>query len=143
MKRIISFLIATFIMLPFPVLADEIPVYLNGDPLVFDVPPRIINDRTMVPMRKIFETLGASVEWVPEARMIFATKGEACILMQIDVPAMAIKNLDSGAEEKLRLDAAPVIVESRTLVPLRAVSESYGLRVEWKEHERAVYITTQ
>ena len=141
MKRIIALCVVLLVLFPTACFAEDIPVYLNGQKLEFDVPPQIMNDRTMVPMRKIFETLGATVEWVPEARLIFATREATCVLLQIDVPAMAIKNFDTNQEEKVILDTAPVIVDSRTLVPLRAISEAYGLTVEWNDVERAVYIT--
>lgn len=53
---ILSILTGVLVM---PVMAEEdIKVVLNGTELTFDVPPKLINDRTMVPMRKIFESLG-------------------------------------------------------------------------------------
>ena len=66
----------------------EISVEINGQAISFDVPPQIINDRTMVPMRKIFETLGAKVEWLAQTRQILAIKGEDAIVMQIDAPVI-------------------------------------------------------
>ena len=141
MKKIVVLVLAFLIVLPLGAFADNIPVYINGEAIEFDVQPAIINDRTMVPMRKIFETLGADIEWIPEPKMIFATKGAKCVLMQIGAPAMAIKDFATDDEIRIELDTAPVIVDDRTLVPLRAVSEAYGMNVEWNDEERAVYIT--
>ena len=57
------------------VIADEeIRVVLDGQELYFDVPPQLINNRTMVPMRKIFEAMGASVEWEGTTQTIHAKK---------------------------------------------------------------------
>ncbi|MEE1050022.1 MAG: copper amine oxidase N-terminal domain-containing protein, partial [Clostridia bacterium] len=66
-KRIVSVILVLVMMISAVSLtsfaADEIKVLLDGQELMFDVPPQLINDRTMVPMRKIFETLGATVSW--------------------------------------------------------------------------------
>ena len=55
---------------------NEIKVMLNSVQLSFDVPPQIINDRTMVPMRKIFEALGATVLWHDDTKEVVATKDD-------------------------------------------------------------------
>jgi len=63
---------------------DEISVYINNERLDFDVPPIIIDDRTLVPMRAIFEALGAEVEWNEYEQSITATRGDTTtIYMQI------------------------------------------------------------
>ena len=68
-ERFIALVVCFAMVLPFlcavPVMAEQKPitVILNGAPLEFDVPPVIINSRTMVPMRAIFEALGAKVNW--------------------------------------------------------------------------------
>lgn len=102
MKKIISLLTTVVIMLSsFGVLAAEkVCVTLNGNPIEFDVPAQIINDRTMVPMRKIFESLGANVEWVEEQQGIIATKGSNVIVMKIGSNLMFVTDVSTGIEEK-------------------------------------------
>ena len=81
MRKIVSAVVS--VMLVFGllgtnvVLADvaEIQVILNGERLEFDVPPQIINDRTMVPMRAIFEALGMEVEWNQETQTVWGQRG--------------------------------------------------------------------
>lgn len=143
MKKIISLLLilAAFLSFTAAYAENNVTVNLCGKVLEFDVQPTIINDRTMVPMRKIFEELGANVEWVGESKMIFATKGAKCILLQIGQPAMAIKDFMTDEEIIIRLDTAPVIVDDRTLVPLRAVSEALDMNVDWDGETYTVYIT--
>ena len=147
MKKFISLFIVFIMLFSTVAFADEeitgetASVVLNGEKIEFDVNPMIINDRTMVPMRKIFEKLGAQVEWVEQSEMIFATKGAKCILLQINVPAMAINDFAKEEITKFELDTAPIIVNDRTLVPLRAVSESLDMNVEWDESTYTVYIT--
>ena len=120
----------------------EISVEINGQAISFDVPPQIINDRTMVPMRKIFETLGAKVEWLAQTRQILAIKGEDAIVMQIDAPVILKNSFADGNEERVALDVAPIIIDGRTLVPVRAVSESLNATVEWLGDTKTVQITT-
>lgn len=116
--------------------AKDVTVTLDGKDVVFDVAPQIMEDRTMVPLRAIFEALGATVEWDESTRTITSFKDETVVIMQID------NNILFKGEEKVELDVAPVIVDDRTLVPLRAVSESFGLNVEWNEETYAVTITS-
>lgn len=120
--------------------ADDIIVMINNEQVEFDVPPQIINDRTMVPMRKIFETLGADVEWHGESELIIATKDEDIIVMEIGEESFFVTNVISGETKNIILDSPPVIINDRTLVPVRAISESLGYIVEWNQETRTVLI---
>ena len=106
---------------------DSISVYVNGTELTLDVPPMLENDRTLVPMRAIFEALGAEVSWYPEDRTIVAVRGGTTVFMQVDDWYMAVN------DEWIALDAPPRIVNDRTLIPLRAVAEALGAQVGWDE----------
>ena len=77
-KKVISIVLSLVFILSLSnaVFADNgITVKLDDKQLTFDVPPQIIDGRTMVPMRKIFEELGASVDWNAETRTITSKKG--------------------------------------------------------------------
>ena len=115
-----------------------ITVYINGESVYFDVEPQLINGRTMVPMRAIFEALDCEVEWDNDNQQITATKKEdavvTTIVMQIDKNSMMVDE-----EEKI-LDVAPTLVDGRTLVPVRAISEALGVNVEWHNPIQAVDI---
>lgn len=105
-----------------------ISVYLNGEKLSFDVQPQIINSRTMVPMRKIFESLGTVVGWNNNTQTaISVRKG--------DVVSVGIGGhyLTVNGEQKL-LDSPPVVISGRTLVPVRAIAESFNCDVEWYDY---------
>ena len=115
---------------------NTIKVLYNGEVVETDVAPQIINDRTYVPMRAIFEKFGAYVKWDGDTKTITAKKNSKTITMQIDSTTMT-KN-DETVEE----DVAPTIVNDRTLVPVRAVSELLGLDVEWDESDKEVAITS-
>ncbi len=113
----------------------NVSVMLFGKALAFDQPPLIQNDRTLVPFRKIFEEMGAEVFWDDATKTVTAEKGDIKITLTIGQQTM-YKN-----GEAVLLDAAAVIVNSRTLVPLRAVSEAFGCKVDWDGEERIVWIT--
>ena len=95
MKKTISFLLVLVLFTSLfvsPVFAyKEISVYVNGKRLELDVPPQIIDGRTMVPMRAIFEELGASVYWNAEKKSIYAIKMDTEVFMGIDT-TMVVKS---------------------------------------------------
>ena len=138
-KKIVSLLLAavlTFTCLGVVALAeDEIKVVLNGEELLFDVPPQSIDGRTMVPMRKIFEAMGAVVNWDNDTQTVTAVKDDTTVIMQINNPTIRV-NL-----EEIVLDVPPQIVDTRTLVPARAVAESLNADVTWDWDTRTVIIT--
>ena len=104
-----------------------ITVLLDGKPVSFDVQPQLINSRTMVPMRAIFEALGATVEWDEASQSVTSKKDNKVIVMQVNNPVMTV----SGTS--VTLDSPPVVVSDRTLVPVRAISEALGCSVGWDE----------
>lgn len=116
--------------------AGDISVFVNGEPLEFDVPPIIENERTLVPMRAIFEALGAKVSWDGDTATVTAKKGEDTLSITIGSNIL-YKN---GAATEL--DVPAKIVDERTLVPVRAVSESFDAEVDWNGEEQSVLITT-
>ena len=139
MKKLISVIIAAAVVISSftAVLGDdEITVLLDGEKLEFDVQPQIINDRTMVPMRVIFEALGADVEWDGSTKSITSQKDETVIIMTIGYDTMFLNY------SPVTLDSPPVIVDDRTLVPLRAVAESFNCAVDWENATRTVTILT-
>ena len=126
---------------------DSIKVMQDGQYIDFTdangnkVEPQIINDRTMVPFRKIFNSLGVSDEnitWIAETRTIVAKKDNIEIELQIE-NNVAEKTV-SGETTTITLDAAPVIYESRTLVPVRFIAESMEKLVGWDKYNRTVII---
>jgi hypothetical protein len=116
--------------------AESVQVTINGSPLQLDVPPVIINGRVMVPLRAIFEALGATVQWNPVDQSIVATKGNTAIRLQIGSTAA----FNNGVQ--VTLDAAPQIEGGRTLVPVRFVGEALGAEVTWDGTNRQVNIVT-
>lgn len=105
-------------------------IYINGQQLYCDSPPVIENGRTLVPMRVIFEALGQSVMWNNVDRSIRTGN----IWLQIN------NNKAYVGDNEIVLDVAPKIIENRTYVPLRFISESLGKEVLWNENIRRIDI---
>lgn len=110
----------------------QIPVYLNGERLWFDVPPVLRDNRTLVPLRKIFETLGAEVEF--ESGVVTAQKDGTTIVLKINERNATING------KVTTLDVPARIVDDRTMVPLRFVGEAMGAKVEWDNPSKTVFI---
>lgn len=112
-----------------------ISVYLNNKQIDFDTNPIIESDRTLVPMRAIFEALGAEVKWYDETNTAAAVKDDVTVSVTIDGDTM----LKNG--ESITLDVpARLIDDSRTFIPLRVVSEAFGCTVNWSEELQRVDI---
>lgn len=133
-KYFLLILIAS--MFSFSGLAQAAPqVILNGQSLSFDVPPVIENDRTLVPLRAIFEALGASVQWDGESQMVTANKAGTEI--KLIIGGSAYKN-----GTPVNLDIRAKIISNRTMVPLRFIAESLGCQVSWDDATQTVTITS-
>lgn len=140
MKKIIAaVLAATSVMTASAsVFADDtIKVLVNGTQVEFDVQPFIENERTLVPMRAIFEALGAEVAWDEDDRTVISYDpvSDVSITMQADSDVMFVD------EEAVTLDVPAKIVSDRTFVPLRAISESMNSTVDWDDATRTITIT--
>lgn len=143
MKKLLILLLCFIMVFPVSAFAaenDEISVLVSGSKLEFDVQPQIIDGRTMVPMRKIFEALGANVQWVGEANLIIATKGLNIMAMEIGKNTFSVTNIATQETKNIELDVSPVIIDSRTLVPVRAISEALNMKVDWDNETRTVLI---
>lgn len=113
---------------------DPLFVELNGTILQFEQPPILLNNRTLVPLRTIFETLGAKVHWDAATSTITANKGGVSIELVVG-STEARRN-----EETILLDAPPTIVNGHTLIPIRFVSEALGATVTWDAENKTILI---
>ncbi|MBO4898116.1 MAG: right-handed parallel beta-helix repeat-containing protein [Clostridia bacterium] len=119
---------------------EDIKVYLDNKELSFDVAPIIVDDRVLVPMRVIFEALGAEVTWEGETKTAIAYDPETERVLAITIGSNIMLDGDGN---KIILDVPARIESGRTLLPLRAVSEAFGCLVEWDGLEREVDIINE
>lgn len=100
-----------------------------------DVTPKIVNDRTMLPIRFIAEALGAEVEWNGLEQKVTIVKDDIEIIITIN----SDKAIVNG--KTVTLDSPAFIENDRTYLPLRFISENLGAKVEWVEDTQQVIIT--
>ena len=111
-------------------------IELDGNPLSFDVAPIQVGGRTMVPMRAIFEALGADVQWSDYTQSVTATRGDTDVQLTIGATEAQVDG------RTVALDVPAMIHQGSTMVPLRFVSESLGADVHWSEARQLVSIST-
>lgn len=116
---------------------NNITVTINERNIDFDVPPQLVNDRTMVPLRAIFEALGATVNWNSETETITSKRDNTIISLTINNPTMYVNG------EAVILDSPACLISDRTLVPVRAISEAFKARVYWNDETQTVAILTE
>lgn len=136
MKKLAAVLCAVMLLPAAASAEEDIKVFVNDNEVSFDQPPVIYNDRTMVPMRAVFESLGLTVQWFDDEQRITAFDDNVNITMFIGEEYIYVDG------EGFEIDVAPMIINSRTLVPLRAIGESLGGSVEWYPESRTVTIDT-
>ena len=119
---------------------DTISVVVNGTEVIFDVPPQIINGRTMVPVRAIFEALGADVYWDDATKTVYAEKPESDWVPYVKLTIGGNIMEGSYVGNSYWLESPATMIDGRTLVPARAAAEGFGHIVEWDESTRTVYI---
>ena len=134
MKKLLLIVLMLLMAIAAPVYADDIKIIVDGQELMMDTQPVIEAGTTLVPMRAIFEALEATVDYQADLRQVIGRKGDNTISLTIDSNT-AYKN-----GEALALAAAPRIIEGRTMVPLRFVSDALGCSVEWNGETRTVEI---
>lgn len=140
MKKILSAILLIAAILTVSVFAadaNSVTVNLNGEKIdcaSYGQEATIVEGRTLVPLRAIFEALGASVEWDGTTKTVTSVLGETEIKLTIGEKAL-YKN-----GEAVELDVPAQIMNDRTMVPVRAISESFGVNVEWDGDSRTVIL---
>lgn len=120
-------------------------VLVNGSPIKSDFSPYVTSGRTFVPVRELTEGLGAEVNWDGDNMTVEIKFGEKTIVLKINSDVTYVdgkKNVvDKDQIPKLALYNSPRI-ETKTMIPLRFVSETLGYNVSWDEKTSTALITT-
>jgi hypothetical protein len=121
-----------------PPAPAQISVTISGAPVAFPagVAPVIQDDRTLVPVRGVFEHLGFDVVWEPDglARTVDLVSSTHTLRLFIDSQTFYV----NGAARTL--DVAPRIIGGSTMLPLRQPLEAVGLNIGWNPYTRTVLI---
>lgn len=112
----------------------KISLLINGSPLKADVPPILENNSVLVPLRAVSTALGAGVQWDGLNKTITITKPGRKIFLKIDDYSAGLNNTT------ISLAASPKIIDGRTMVPLRFISEALGAVVNWNNATKTVTV---
>lgn len=117
--------------------SQQIKVQVDGQPVYFaNTQPQYINGRVLVPLRGVFEQMGANVLWNQEARVVTATRGSTDVRLTIGQRLATING------SPINLDVPAMVLNGSTMVPIRFVSEALGAQVGWLAADRLVTINT-
>lgn len=116
--------------------AEGVQVDLNSLPVEFDTPAVIHNDRVMVPFRGLAELLNVTVDWLSDSQTVVADSSGSQVRLQVG-NSTAYQN-----NRAVQLDAPPLLVGGRVLVPLRFFSEAFGCQVAWKPADNQVSLVS-
>lgn len=126
------------IALPAVSLAEEdtITVMVDNDQVEFDQQPTIIEGRTLVPIRAVFEKAGASVEWDQARLTATIAYGENTVRISPD------KDIMFRNDKAVALDVPAQMINDRILIPVRAISDALDFGVTWNGYLSTVLIAT-
>lgn len=149
-KIITSAIAAAAVFMSTAAFAANPSVVLNNRVIDFEDQPAVITDegRTLVPVRGVFEKMGARVDWFEADRSIAVVTKDSLtkIVLKVDDSVMKVRHftgLMDYTEEQFTLDAAPRIMNDRTMIPLRVISEALGCDVQWDGETYTVTINTE
>lgn len=116
----------------------DYPVFLqvDGVPVEADVMPVIIKERTLIPARAVFERMGAVVNWDEGARLVEISMGTSNVKLTIDSNTAFVNG------NAVTMDVPAMIIDSRTLIPVRFVAESLSFGVGWNDLSRTVLLNS-
>lgn len=144
MKKILLGILITLLLINSLIVFAEsdISVYVNDKQIAFDQQPIVEDGRTLVPVRAIVENMGAIVDWESKTQTVKITLDGKTSVLRVDINDMIFGTIANPDESKLiKLDVPPRIYNGRTLLPIRAVVESFGGSVEWIETAKRIYVT--
>ena len=144
-KNIVALILSLFFIINIiaifvPMIAKaetNIKIKYNNQELTSDVAPFISNNRVLIPVRMVFEALGAAVYWNEQYRFVTITYGEKNFQFTID------SNIAYVNSSEYILDTEAKVYSGRTFVPVRFLAENCGLNVTWSDMDKTVYINSE
>ncbi|MCM3716429.1 stalk domain-containing protein [Alkalihalobacillus oceani] len=115
---------------------SPVSIEVDGERIALAEGAFTVQNRTVVPLRSIFERLGASVKWNSANREVQIESSEKSIRLPVHRPYAYLDG------ERVELDVSALLVDNRTYVPVRFIAEALGAKVEWQSKEQTVRITT-
>jgi len=117
-------------------------MYVNDNPVEIDVPPIIIEGRTYLPIRWVAEPIEANVDWSSQERKVTVSLKDKTIELWIGKYMAKVNNVDTPIDPENK-KVVPMIVNGRTMLPLRFIAENLGCDVQWDGITKTITITYQ
>lgn len=138
-KHIIAIIFSLAIFL-FPMTfyaSPPLTLTISGEAVSFtDQTPTIVDGRTLVPVRDVFETLGYRTSWEPNTQTVTLQNVHYTVTIEID------SNVFTTNGEEFALDVPAQIINGRTMLPIRSILESVGFYVDWDASTSTIAVTT-
>lgn len=109
-------------------------IIAKGKNLKFDTPPVVKAGRTLVPVRALTEAFGATVDWDPIEQKITISNETTQIILQLNNGTAYVNGVE------VAIEVPPLTINNRTVVPLRFITETLGLKVDWDDETGTVEI---
>ncbi|MCE3203688.1 stalk domain-containing protein [Paenibacillus sonchi] len=109
-------------------------ITVNGAKKAIDVAPIVKDASTYVPIKVVLDAFGGSAAWDKNTKKIMVLRGAKALDLTVNKKEFVLNGKRQTAE------VAPLILQGRTLVPLRLVSEQLGLTVKWEQKTKTVTI---
>lgn len=134
MKKLVGGFLAS-VMMCSSVFAGDISVSLNGENVEFATQsPVIVEGRTLIPLRGVFEQLGYEISWDNESKTATFVKDETTVKVSVNSKSFTVNDSD------VALDVPAQIVNGSMMLPLRAIGEATGLDVDWDGESKTVFL---
>ena len=144
MKKLLLIFAVVMLLFSFETISagadTPITVYVNGNMVYFDSNPVVYEDCTYVPVRNIMDALGAAFDWNEQAQLVSTSKGTISAWMQVGSNVITVSK--NGVVSCKTLPYPLKIIDNRTYVPIRMVSEIFDGEVSWNNALQAVAVTT-
>ena len=132
-------------MFVFAAEEKKISVTIDDVPVVFwQQDPVILEGFTLVPVKEISESLGAKVNWNQQEKKVTLVKDKIAVAMKKDEKMISVYDVDGEnvtLSRNVLLDTSVKIINGKTMVPVRVVAETFGVKVEWHARSRTVRLT--
>ena len=113
---------------------------VNDETRTLDSPPVIKNSRTLLPIRAVIESLGGTVDWSPSDKKVTVSLGTNTIELWIGNPQAKVNGITKWIDDSNH-KVVPEIINGRTMIPLRFVTENLGATVDWNQDTKTITIT--
>ncbi len=114
---------------------QDVTIYFKDSTLEFDASPVISDGRILAPLRGISEALGAQVEWDGNTKTAAISSDTLSVSFIVGEKIMILNG------KEVEIDTAAAIISNRTFVPIRALTEAFGLNVKWVDETKTVYLS--